>query len=116
MASQFYLNWSDSTNVSTLTTLMPFLRVDPYVTVSVHLQNLDATNSVDLIVDPSAGGTLPNISRRQTYTAGPGEEVSIEFGAPMWARSIRISAQTESPGFPVVPVRWCILGKTPQTP
>jgi hypothetical protein len=116
VASQYYLNFSPSTPVATLTTLMPFLRIDPYVCVSVVLRNLSATDNVNLIVDPSVGGVVPNISKRYMASAGPGEECSIDFTPPMFARYLRVSAQTDGPAFPTAQVSWALLGKTPQTP
>jgi hypothetical protein len=117
MAGTFFydrtiVDTAPAANVSTLTTLLPFTDVSDYNSVSAHLINLDATNEVTLIFDTSVGGGRPNLSKRYTATAGPGEECSIDTAMPMWAKYVRLSAQTTGPGYPTVQVQWTLLGKT----
>ena len=102
--------FSDPANVSTLTTLLVFSDIKDFSGLGIHLRNLDVTNDVTLIVDTSLGGAVPNTGRRQTTVIGPGEEGSIEIPPPMWARYLRIAAESESPGFPVVSVEWALIG------
>ena len=98
------------TSVSTLTVLEAFTnRGSKYRGLLYTLINLDGSNTVDLILETSQDGTRPDSRIKWQETAAAGEQVSVEIDATMrfyW----RLSAQTASPGFPTVSVKWEIRG------
>lgn len=104
------VSYGASQNVSTLTTLLPFTDVgSENQHVTIFLDNLDATNTVDLIVDVSHGGVHANSFRQQRVTVEASGEGSVELPHPMPYTYVRISAQTASPSFPAVQVKWAIV-------
>lgn len=97
-------------SVSTLTTLLPFTDLgSENQDVTIFLENDDATNTCTLIVDVSHGGIYANSARKQTAIAQPLDECSIEIRCPNPFTWVRIAAQTASPGFPTVAVKWGIV-------
>ncbi|HQR17695.1 MAG TPA: hypothetical protein PK948_04975 [Gemmatimonadales bacterium] len=98
-------------DVSTLTTLLAFTSYgETHDGFAVHLENLDGANDVALIVEVSHNGSHPNTERTQTHLAHAGEEVTVTIDPPNPFTYIRITAQTNSPGFPTVQVKWALLG------
>jgi len=96
-------------SVSTLTALMDWTDLSGYPDIVPVLINDDATNNVNLIVETSddPGGTKkPDIFQRTTAIPAlkQGAE-DITNHRKYW----RISAQTDSPGFPTVSVRWALM-------
>lgn len=97
-------------NVSTLTTLLPFTDIgSENQFATIFLDNQDATNTVDLIVDVSHGGAHANSFRQQRITISPLDEGSIDLEAPNTFTFVRVSAQTASPAFPTVGIKWAIV-------
>lgn len=94
------------TNVSTLTTLVPFTDWSTRDSILFALINLDSTNSVTLRLETSQDGTHPDGSAAQEVTAGPGQQASMEIGPRPVRRYWRLSAYTSSPSFPVVAVKF----------
>lgn len=101
---------SGSTNVSTLTVLQDWLDVSGYELVIPTIQNLDGANNVTLIVDVSRSGSSKNTGRQQTMLVAAGDEGDVEISIPNPRRKIRISAQTDSPAFLTVAVKWALDG------
>jgi hypothetical protein len=98
-------------NASTLTVLLPFTDVgSENQAIKVTLENEDLTNTCDLIVEPSHNGTFPDALRRQVVTVQPQSEGSIEIHDLM-DTFVRVSAQTASPAFPVVSLKWGIVAR-----
>lgn len=102
--------FGDAQSVSTLTTLLAFTDIgSENQHIAVVLENGDPTNTCTLIVDVSHGGIYPNSARRQSAIAQPHDEASVEISTPEPYTYIRISAQTASPGFPAVSIRWGVV-------
>lgn len=101
---------SAATNVSTLTVLLDWFDVSGFGLVIATIQNLDGANNVTLIVDVSRGGSSKNTGRQQTALVAAGDEGDIEVSIPNPRKYIRVSAQTDSPGFPTVSVKWALDG------
>lgn len=98
-------------NVSTLTTLLSATDLgSDYRSLCFIIENQDGANNVTLIVEASHTGTRFNGGRKQSITAAAGTEESIEVGEPNMYTFYRVSAQTDNPAFPVVAIRWAVLG------
>src|SRR5713101_9603712 len=96
-------------NVSTLTTLLAFTDYGSvYSCLAVHLSNEDGTNTVNLIVEFSHGGTRPNDEYTYTKSAVALKEAMYYIDTPNPFTYIRLSSQTNSP-FPTVAVKWALL-------
>lgn len=105
------LPFGTAQNASTLTVLLPFTDVgSENQAIKVTLENEDASNTCDLIVEPSHNGVYPDSLRRQVVTVQPLSEGSIEIHDLM-DTFVRVSAQTASPAFPVVSVKWGIVSR-----
>lgn len=103
--------YSAATNVSTLTTLLNWTDLgSDWASLAFHLDNTDVTNTCTLIVEASQGSLRAN-DRQQTYVVPLSREGSIEIGPPNLYTFYRISAQTVSPSFPVVSIKWAVTGQ-----
>jgi hypothetical protein len=98
-------------NVSTLTTLLNWTDLgSDYSDLAFQLDNTDASNTCTLIVEASQGGTRPN-DRQLTYTVPASKEGSLEIAGPNLYTYYRVTAQTASPSFPTVSIRWAVIGR-----
>ena len=96
--------------VSTLTPLLAFTDLgSDFSALAIFLNNTDTTNTVQLIVEFSHGGTNVLESATQTKTIVASREDYVEISPPNPLTYVRISAQTLSP-FPTVNVQWSIIG------
>lgn len=96
-------------SVSTLTPLTSWVSVVNFVKVLFALQNTDVMNEVSLIVETSEDGATPDAVFWRA-TAPAGEQVSYEVGPKDVHQFFRMSAVTDSPGFPTVSVNWQMRG------
>lgn len=96
--------------INTLTPLLAFTDLgSDYRAMGVFLQNTGA-NSAHLIVEVSHGGTVAIASNRQEKVIAVGKEDYIEIGEPNPFTYVRVSSQTDSPGFPDTTVKWALIG------
>jgi len=98
-----------ATNVSTLTPLTGWVSMVKFVKGLFALQNTDVTNEVSLIVETSEDAATPDAVFWRA-TAPAGEQVSYEIGPKDAHQYFRMSAVTDSPGFPTVAVNWQMRG------
>jgi hypothetical protein len=92
------------TNVSTLTAMVPFTNWTAADALLFAIINLDSTNPVTMRVESSEDGIHPDVDFTEVV-APPGQQASIEVG-PAPVRSYwRVSAYTQSPAYPTVPVK-----------
>jgi len=96
-------------SVSTLTPLTGWLSVIDFVKVLFALQNTDVTNEVSLIVETSEDAATPDAVFWRA-TAPAGDQVSYQIGPKDVHTYFRMSAVTDSPGFPTVVVNWQMRG------
>ena len=97
--------------VSTLTTLLAFTDLgSDWERVAIMLSNEDATNEVTLIVEVSHGGAHANDERTQMKSCPALAERSVLIDAPNEFTYVGIAAQTDSPSYPTVNVKFAVLG------
>lgn len=104
------IDFGSPQNVSTLTTLETFTLFEGFKTLLFTVVNLDSSNSVTMILETSQDGIHPDDDKTYLVSAGPGKQASNEVGPCPLRRWWRISAQTQSPTFPIVAVKWQISG------
>lgn len=102
------VEYADNVSVpGALTTLLAFTDYgSDFEALAVFLNNQDATNPADLIVDVSHGGTDKIGELTQTKTCPADEEVCVILGAPHPFTNIRIGATSAF----TVNVKWALLG------
>jgi hypothetical protein len=98
-------------SVSTLTVLKAFTNLgSDYHTLLFVVINTDDTDTVTVTIETSEDGVHPDGTSIWTLTAAPGKQASMEVGPGLLRRYWRMSANTDSPGFPTAAVTWCIRG------
>ena len=100
-----------TTNVSTLTVLKAFTNLgSSYHTLLVAVQNTHATETAYVTVETSEDGVYPDANVIWTLTCPAQKQASLELGPGILRRYWRISANTTSPGYPTVALKWCVRG------
>jgi hypothetical protein len=99
--------FKDPTTVSTLEVLFPFKTFGERLqSVSVYVINTGAA-PVTVILEGSETGLNTDPEKTFTKVAAPGEQVSFDLDSGnMLVTNWRLSAQTESPAFPVSSVKF----------
>lgn len=101
---------SGSANVSTLTVLKAFADLGyEYHTLLFTVTNLDGSNPLNVTFETSENGTNPDCVQVWNLVAQPGKQASMQYTEGL-RRYWRISAATNSPGFPTVACTWEIRG------
>lgn len=110
-------NGLQSANISTLTPLFPFtnlaLAVGPIPVTAFILAiiNLDPTNSIIVNFEVSEDGIHPDAARSYNYEVAPGMQQSLSISGPDADTYFAITAQSMSPSFPTVAVKWAVRAK-----
>jgi hypothetical protein len=95
--------------VSTLTPLTGWINMLNFVTGLFAVQNLDLVNELQMIVETSQDAVHADVTTFLT-TVPAGDQGSYEIGPKFIRTYFRLSAQTDSPGFPTVNVNWQVVG------
>lgn len=104
-------SYGTAQNVSTLTTLLAFTDYGTeYKSLCVYIENDDGANNVNLVIDVSHGGTYKVTEMSTTVAVAAQQEGYAYIGDTNPFTYIRIAAQTDSPGFPTVQIKWALLG------
>lgn len=104
-------DYGSPVSVSTLTSLLSFTDMgSDFAEICVFLYNDDATESVDLTVELSHGGTNPVDSATQVKRISAKKEDFVQVSYPNPFTYLRISASALGPSFPTVNVKWAVLG------
>ncbi len=100
-------------NVNTLTVLFPFETFgERLAALSVYCVNIDPTNAVTFTLEGSETGTNTDPDKTFVKVADPGKQISFDLeGSNMLVTHWRLSAFTESPGFPTAQVRYRVKGQ-----
>lgn len=102
---------SGDIDVSTLTVLKAFTNLGwDYHTLLFVMVNKSASDNVTMLVETSEDGVYPDGLVKWERVAAPLKQVSLELGPWIMRRYWRVSAYSDSPGFPTVPVSWSIRG------
>ena len=100
-------------NVSTLTPLLAFTAVSRHHDrLWVTLDNTDGTNVVFLQVENSMNGTRVDVDSPPVLEIAAGKTGSICINPEDRREYVRVSAYSLTPGFPVVAIRWLMLGES----
>lgn len=96
-----------TTNVAALTVLKAFTNLGSgYHTLLFALQNTDASNSVDMVIETSEDGVFSDTTK-WTISTPAQKQGSLEVGPGLLRRFWRISAVTAGP---TVAVKWAVRG------
>ena len=100
-----------TTNVSTLTVLKAFTNLgSDYHTLLFAVQNTHATETCYFTIETSEDGVYPDANVTWYLTCPAQKQASLEVGPGILRRYWRISANTTSPGYPTVAVKWAVRG------
>jgi len=98
-------------NVSTLTVVKNWINLgSTYHTLLFAVQNTHATESCFVTVETSEDGVYPDANVTWLITCPAQKQASLEVGPGILRRYWRISANTTSPGYPTVAVKWAVRG------
>jgi hypothetical protein len=107
---------SGTANVSTLTVIKAFIPLGhEYHTLVFVVTNLDATNTVTMLVETTEDGTHPDAVAKWTVDIPALKQGSVELGPNVLRKYWRISANSPSPTFPTCAVTWEIKGSFRRT-
>ena len=108
MATKYTKQPLTTRSISTLTPLLDWFTCEFGHRMLVVMINDDGSNNSNLIVetseDPDASKKVDSMFWTQACAAN--QQISIEINNPSARKYYRVSAQTDSPGFPTVSIRW----------
>jgi hypothetical protein len=95
-------------SISTLTPLLDWFTCEHGHRMFVVLINDDGSNNANLIVETSEDPSVSKKVDAMVFNSPclPSAQTSIEIDNPSARKYYRVSAQTDSPGFPTVNIRW----------
>jgi hypothetical protein len=104
-------SYGSTTNISTLTTLLAFTDLgSDFRHLTVFMLNTDGANNANLVIDLSHGSTGELDEMTKTVSIPALKEGYFTIDDPNPFTYIRIAGQTDSPSFPVVAIKWSVVG------